>query len=217
MIISFIAEKGGTGKTTLASNIAAMRSKKKVTLLIDTDPQKNSFDWSNIREPSLNKGNLITDTLYGEIDSEVKKIKDNFDDIIIDAGGRDSDEMRSALLVSDIVIIPLLPSILDLWTIELMETLYFKVLKEKPNLKAKIVLNKCPTNYYDKNETFKIIKLIQKSTKLDLSKNLLYERKTYRKSMEKGLGVADHIKSKRDNKAYNEICSLYKEIFKTKY
>ena len=54
MIVLFGGEKGGSGKTTLATNIAALRiSKQKDTLLIDTDRQSTSSFWCSAREANI--------------------------------------------------------------------------------------------------------------------------------------------------------------------
>ena len=83
MILVVASEKGGTGKTTIATNLAVMRllNNKKV-LLVDSDPQQSSLDFAKVRgmeniDPSI----TCTPVIGKEADSVIKQFSQNFDDI----------------------------------------------------------------------------------------------------------------------------------------
>ena len=108
MIISLLNQKGGVGKTTLAIHLAvALVKKKKRVLLVDADPQGSSMDWSANRESttSLPVIGLPKATLH----KELPKMESNYDFIIIDGSPRVYDVARSALMASDLVLIPVQP------------------------------------------------------------------------------------------------------------
>ena len=80
MILSIGGIKGGSGKTTLAINIAVAKSlKKRKVLLVDADEQKSSTMWSQKREELKLDNRITTIQLTGSsVLSEVKKIFKNF-------------------------------------------------------------------------------------------------------------------------------------------
>ena len=100
MVIIIASEKGGTGKTTMCTNLAVMRAKKgSDVLLIDADPQKSSADFVDVRNEEGNLPDITCSSIIGRsIKSEVQKIQPKFDDIFIK--GEDTDLV---VLTSEIV------------------------------------------------------------------------------------------------------------------
>lgn len=114
MILSFLNQKGGVGKTTLSINVATCLSlKKQKVLLIDADPQNSSLDWIAIRR----KESLFTVVGLTKpiIHKEVSKLVKNYDHIIIDGPPRIYDVAKSAIVTSDLVVMPVQPSPYDIW------------------------------------------------------------------------------------------------------
>ena len=117
--------KGGSGKTTVATNLAVLRSDHTKVLLVDADEQKSAWDWSQQRDSNL--GNNLTTSfatvcMSGKsIYTNLLKLKEDYDDIIIDTGGRDTTSQRSALCVADKLILPFKPSSIDIWTLVLIK------------------------------------------------------------------------------------------------
>lgn len=114
MIISFLNQKGGVGKTTLSINIAtALAFKKCKVLLIDADLQNSSLDWASIRK----KEGMFTVVGITKpiIHKEIKKLVKDYDHIVIDGPPRIYDVAKSAIVSSDLVVIPVQPSPYDVW------------------------------------------------------------------------------------------------------
>lgn len=140
MITAFLNKKGGVGKTTLSIHTSAelARSGRRV-LLIDADPQGSALAWSTLREqPAFTVVGMAKATIHKEIELITK----DYDDIVIDAPPRIAELGRSILLASDVVVIPLLPSQLDVWAAAESVDLVREAQVFKPNLKAFLAINR---------------------------------------------------------------------------
>lgn len=213
MIVAVASEKGGTGKTTIATNLAIMRAKHAHdVLLIDGDPQGSARDFAAVRETLGHCPDISAVSLYGaSITTEVRKLKHKFDDIFIDVGGRDSVTMRSALLVAEVVVLPFLPSQFDAWSLERMDDLIGEVLSLNENLRTVSFLNKVDSNPK--------ISLLSESMQFAQGlKNIPFSglkvgyRVAFRRSVADGQSVTEL--DKKDPKANQEIIALYEEVFK---
>src|SRR5919198_1019850 len=110
MILGIVNQKGGTGKSTVATNLAACFSAEgRDVLLIDADPQHTALDWRADRpdnQPRVQTVGLPVRNLHQELEPFRRK----YEVILIDGGGRITATARAAVMVSDFVIVPLLPS-----------------------------------------------------------------------------------------------------------
>ena len=99
-----LAEKGGTGKTTLATNLAGMRSRNRRVLLIDADRQGSSHFWAQ-RRASVSLFKLDSETLHEEsFARRQRNLASRYDDVIIDTGAGDNIEQETALAAADCAI-----------------------------------------------------------------------------------------------------------------
>lgn len=212
MIILIGGEKGGPGKTTVATNIAAMRTKKsKDLLLIDTDKQPTASYWCSLREDHQVSPRVASVQKFDKtVRTETLELKTKYEDIIIDAGGRDSPELRSALLVAEKAIFPLRPSQFDLWTLGRMNTLVETAQEFNEGLQAFIVINQASPNPAVK-EVQEARELISEFSNLRLLRTILCERIIYRRAAIQGMAVTEY--KPEDSKATEEIINLYEEIF----
>ena len=150
MILLCGAEKGGVGKSTIGVNMAAMAAQKgRDVLLVDADKQLSSSMWAALRK-GLNEDTLpvvTTVQLTGKnLHQEVKALVPKFQDIVIDAGGRDSVELRAALLIADRLLVPVRPSQFDLWSLATIDRLVNDAQVINPDLSVYVVLNFASTN-----------------------------------------------------------------------
>src|ERR1051326_1349145 len=109
MIYTVGGIKGGTGKTTVATNLAVWLARQGAdVLLVDADEQESATDFTAFREQTLNGETGYTAIkLTGEpLRSQIMKLKGKYDHIVIDSGGRDTVSQRAALVVSDVVLLP---------------------------------------------------------------------------------------------------------------
>lgn len=141
MIIGVLNQKGGVGKTTLSVNLAASlaRSGARV-LLIDADPQGSSLDWAAARqsEPLFAVVGLPKPSIH----KELSVIGEGYDHIVIDGPPRVTDLARSAIMASDVVLIPVQPSPYDIWAAEEVVSLVEEASHFKEALKSFFVINR---------------------------------------------------------------------------
>ncbi|WP_175868929.1 ParA family partition ATPase [Bartonella gabonensis] len=141
MIIGLLNQKGGVGKTTLSVNLAASFARTGArVLLIDVDPQGSALDWAAAREeaPLFSVIGLPRATVH----KEITQIGHSYDHIIIDGPPRVTDLARSALMASDFVLIPVLPSPYDIWAADGIVKLIDEARVYKENLKSAFVINR---------------------------------------------------------------------------
>lgn len=214
MIIVVGGIKGGSGKTTVATNLAVLRSSKsKDVLLIDADDQETATDFTVLRNESLPDGAGYTSIkLSGSaVRTEVLRLTDKFKDIIIDTGGRDTTSQRAALAVADILLIPFVPRSFDVWTLEKVSALVAEMRTVNPDLKAVAFINRADPRGQDNLEAAEVIKETEEIKFIDAP---LGSRKAFSNAASAGLGVTE-IKP-FDTKAEEEIKVLYKYVFNTK-
>lgn len=144
MIIALLNQKGGVGKTTIATHVAGdLVHGGRDVVLIDADPQASALDWSQKRAqhalPRLfGTIGLPRETLH----LEVPQLARAADDIVIDGPPRVTALARSAILASDLVLIPVQPSPYDVWASAEVVSLIAEARIFKPTLRAAFVINR---------------------------------------------------------------------------
>ncbi|TNB63244.1 ParA family protein [Campylobacter helveticus] len=201
MIISVINEKGGSGKTSLAINLACkLNDEGDKVLFLDLDPQRSAEIFVNIR-----KG----EKLQKAFDYKRKpNLLNTYDSIIIDTGGRDSKEMHFALKNADIVLIPTYPSQYDLAVLNNMIELFIK--EAKKEAKCFIIINRAFTNASLKNRILDFKELVKNKTNQNifLMDSILYDREAIRKATSEGLGISQT----QNNKAKRDFSLFFDEL-----
>lgn len=141
MIVSFLNQKGGVGKTTLAVHVAdALARRNKKVLLIDADPQGSALDWAAARvgEPLFPVAGLPRASIHKELPNLAK----GYDVVVIDGPPRVYDVARSAIMASDLVLVPVQPSPYDVWAAKEIIDLIVEATVFKPNLKTAFAINR---------------------------------------------------------------------------
>ena len=212
-IVLIGGEKGGTGKTTLATNISAMLALQgKDVLLLDTDRQGTASFWATVREETEIEFRIPCVQKFGKgLPSQVRDLAERYDEIVIDAGGRDSMELRYSLGVCDRAYIPVQPFQFDIWTLRQMDELVEIAQGLNENLQAFIVLNRVSTNPSVREDQETLAFLREEGFEhLGLISSVLRDRIAFRKSARDGLSV---VEWKHDKKAAEEMNQLFREVY----
>lgn len=213
MIIVIAHIKGGTGKTTTAVQLALQRQidyPERRIWLVDADEQQSALDTATIRsqlsiEPPLACSSFTSgETLGAQLRAQAK----NWDDIIIDCGGRDSDALRVALMVCDKLVVPVLPRAYDVWSLSRLEAVIESAQNLGANFETLAFLNRMDKTA-ESREASAILGGMKHFRLLSTS---LSDRMAYAKAVGNGRSVFEM--KPRDKKACEELENLSSEIFK---
>ena len=144
MIIALLNQKGGVGKTTLATHLAGeLAAHGASVVMLDADPQGSALDWSQRRQQKglrrlFGVVGLARETLH----LEAPELARHVDHVIIDGPPRVTALSRSALLAADLVLIPVQPSPYDVWASSEAVALITEAMLFRPTLRCAFVINR---------------------------------------------------------------------------
>jgi chromosome partitioning protein len=218
MIVTVGGIKGGSGKTTIATNLACIAAGQGAdVLLVDADNQETAFDFSNARRADNPKAPPYTCVkLTGSsVRTEVLAMKQKYDHVIIDAGGRDTTSQRAALAVSDVILIPCKPRSFDLWAIESAAQLVDDARTINPALRAYVFLNQTDPRGQG-SENLDTEDELLKFASLEYLDTPLGSRKAFGHAASTGLAVTELPRQHYNPKAVKEIADLFQRCFNLK-
>lgn len=214
MIILVAGEKGGVGKSTTVQNLAVdIKLKGGDIVLMDTDPQGTSYDWAAERETALIDTNpkavIPRIKASGNIRELLIETSKRYAHVIVDTGGADSEALRSAMTVADLMITPFRPKRRDIKTLPKVAELVKLATAVNPNLQVRALLTQCPPlpsqvhRILDAKEAIRSFGLVT----LDA---VTMARNIYDDVEENGASV---IEGGQDEKAAEEIQSIAAELW----
>lgn len=204
MVISFLNQKGGVGKTTVSFNVVCeLASRGKKVLFVDSDLQGSASLLNEARESDL--GFPIVSIANPSINKAVRQIKADYEYIVIDGIPSISKITQSTILASDVVVIPMQPSGVDVWATESLIEMVDAARVLNPDVVVGIVLNR-----FDGNRVLAkgILDMVEQ-TDWQVFDTAIGNRAVFQKSVTYGKSVAE---LERNGKADMEIKSLVDEI-----
>lgn len=204
MLYILANQKGGVGKTTLATNLTVALSNKGTTALLDADPQQSSYKWAQRSEHDFHSEHIFFDPNDAEtLRKRVKELKKEYEYVVVDMAGADTKAFRSVLFEADKLIVPTQPSQTDIEVLPLMVKLVLAVKQTNTNLKPFIVINKAPSNSRS-TEVDEVQALLATVPHVKHLKTVIRDRKQFRDAMRSGESVLGMGSSKAKDE-FNEF------------
>lgn len=210
-IITVGSTKGGVGKTTLALNIAIARALAgRDVWLIDADRQGTASTALAIRGEACKQPAIATAHYPdgGQLRTQLLHQRGKFQDIVIDAGGRDSTALRAALVLSDLVLVPFQPRSIDVWAVADIAALIDEARAVRDGLQALGVLNMADTAGSDNEDA---AAALADYPAINYLATPIRRRKSIANAAGNGMSVLEQ--TPRDDKAIGELNALLQAIY----
>lgn len=205
MILATTNQKGGTGKSTIATNLAVCFAREGAeVLVVDADPQHSALDWRADRPdsvPLVQVVGLPVENLHREIPPFTRK----YDLIVIDGGGRITATARAAVSIADFVIVPTLPSKPDILSTQDFFTQVVEAVAAMKPIRTGILINMVQTGIRMSRTAEEYVRNLPYPT---LS-TALHNYTAYREAFAAGLSVVEYDQT---SKAAQEVLQLYGEL-----
>ncbi|MCH1923298.1 AAA family ATPase [Shewanella sp. C32] len=210
MIILVGGEKGGSGKSCLAQNIAVYLAKEcqASVMMVDCDPQRTTSDWIQARNQDSSLAAINCVQLYGKIRNDLLSLEQHYDVVIVDCGGQDNLALRASMSVAAYTLMPLRPKRRDLKTVSHMDDVVTTCMMINPKMRASFVITQCP-NLPSQVSRIEEAKEVCRTYDIHVLDAVTYSRNSYDDSEESGRSV---IEIEPDGKAAGEIRAIACEL-----
>jgi chromosome partitioning protein len=205
--------KGGVGKTTLALNLAVARALSgRDVWLIDGDRQGTAAAAIALRsEAGRQPGIACAQYPDGQaLRGQVQQQRAKWDDIVIDAGGRDSTALRAALVLSDVLLVPFAPRSYDVWALDDMAALVDEARSVRDGLRAYAVMNLADPGA-NTSDNVEAAAAVAEVPQFEYLPTVIRRRKAFSNAGGQGLSVLEL--SPKDAKASSELQALFESVF----
>ena len=140
MILSFLNQKGGTGKTTLALGAAAYWARQgRTVLFVDADPQGTASRWAGLRQDAAFP---VVQMARDNIATEILRMAQDYADVVIDGPARGEVLSRAVIAASDLVVVPVEASAASSWSAEVTARQIEEARQFKPALQSVFLMSR---------------------------------------------------------------------------
>jgi chromosome partitioning protein len=211
MVIAIGGIKGGSGKTTIATNLTVLRAAAgRDVLLIDGDRQATAADFTAVRDDAAARWPRyqcvpLTGRALG---ANTPRLIRRHDDVVLDTDGQDADAQIAAMELADVLLVPFVPRSFDFWTLDRVAERVEDVRTVNRRLRACAFLNRVDTRGADVAEAEDILR---ESGVIEVLPTRIASRKAFGLAASRGLAVTEL--RPEDRKASAEIVALYDHVF----
>lgn len=217
MILTIANTKGGVGKSTLAVNLAVERARSgKKVWLVDGDRQGSSQTAILVRsEANLEPGLACSHFPDGPVlRTQIMQQKSNFDEVIIECGGRDSTAMRAALTLTDVLLVPFVPGSFEVWAMEDVVKLVREARSVRDGLIAYSLLNRADPNSRSSDNAEMLEAMREYNDDIQLLDHTIRQRKVFAAAAGSGRSVSELKLRTHEKPAKIELETLVSILFK---
>lgn len=212
MILAVANTKGGVGKTTLAFLISVARARAgRDVWLVDADPQGSASTAATVRADG-GREPVLACSAYPDaraLGIQLRRQASKFEDIVIDVGGRDTEALRVALVLADMVLIPVQPRGLDIWALGAIAGLVEGARSTRDGLRALAIINLAdPGTSADNTDA---AAALADFSAFEVTTVQLVRRKAFAAAAAHGMGI-DEL-SPGDPKATSELEALVSMVY----
>ena len=212
MIVAVLAEKGGVGKTVIATNLAGMRAQDGGSaLLVNADRQGSADLWARYRGGTdLPRVECVSQ--YGPALGRFLETRvDRYSDVVVDLGPRAGVEMTDALAVADVAVIPVRPCAFDLYTMRLVDNIVLEAREHNHGLRAIALINQASTNHLSQEADQTRDLILSSCSGMQVASTVVGNRVAFQRASSVGQTVTEFAKP--TDRGVREMADLYQEVF----
>ena len=217
MIITIGTRKGGSGKSTTCSNLVVARQLAgKDVLLVDADDQRSIALWAALRDEMDVKPYVAVSEKTGKgFEKAVESLASKYEDTFIDVPGRNAEELRASMMISDVFVIPLRPSTFDAWAFAQDMEMISAARKFNQEMRVVVFFNGLSASPAVRDsEIADMREVVSTFEDIDVAEAYVCHRSLFNKAVSTGRSVLEMPnRTPSDIKARDEINALYKSIF----
>lgn len=203
-VIALVGNKGGAGKTTLSVNLASCLSKQSTIAVVDADPQGSAMQW---RAFSENENTVSVYEAENNLHGQARELLKDNQYVIFDCPPSvHAPQTTSVLKFSDIALVPVQPSPVDLWATVHIEEAIQQARESNPDLEAWLVINQLET----RTTLSRLVRDALSEIALPVANTALRRRAIFRSSALEGKSVFDM--GRRGADAAGELEQLVQEV-----
>lgn len=204
-VIAIVNQKGGSGKTTLALNLAAGLARRAPTAVADADPQRSISQWIALAEDT--SALPVVTQIGTSAAAAIARLKKTHRYVVVDCPPTvQGPVIQGVMAAADLVLIPVLPSPLDLWASVEMAALVNQAQKKNLALQAYLILNQVET----RNALSRVMQQAVAEFDVPLLQASVQRRAAYRSAAIEGVSV--YALGRRGAQAAADIEAIIKEI-----